>query len=166
MAIARVWVAAWHAAYTGLMPAEYLAALDAQAALPALLVALRSNPTVLVLELGAEIVGFSVYNASRDSGAGPDTGEVIAINLHPSCWRRGLGRALLQQTLQRLSARGFSRATLWVLHGNANARRFYEALGWRCDDVEKQDERLTGFALHEVQYRFALWGLDTAVADR
>jgi GNAT superfamily N-acetyltransferase len=109
-----------------------------------------------VLELDGDIVGACRYGASRDPDAGPETGEVIAINLHPSWWRRGLGRELLHETQRRLSGLGFSEATLWVLHGNKSARQFYEALGWRFDGGEKHDETLTGFALHEVRYRVAL----------
>jgi GNAT superfamily N-acetyltransferase len=155
IAIARVWVAAWQAAYAGLMPAGYLAGLDVEAALPGVERGLRADPSVLVLELDGDILGFSRYGASRDPDAA-ETGEVIAINLHPSCWRRGLGRVLLRETHQRLCGRGFSEATLWVLHDNASARQFYEAMGWRLDGVEKHDDKLTGFALHEVRYRVAL----------
>lgn len=156
LAIARVWQAAWQAAYSGLMPAEYLAGLDAAAAVPAFEAGLGADLSVLVLELDGNIVGFSGYGASRDPDARPETAEVIAINLHPSCWRRGLGRELLRETLQRLRTRGFSEATLWVVHGNARAREFYEAQGWLPDGVEKHDDKLTGFALHEVRYRVAL----------
>ena len=156
IAIARVWVAAWRAAYPGLMPAGYLAGLNAEAARPRFEQGLRANASVLVLELDGDIVGFSRYGASRDPDAGPETGEVIAINLHPSWWRRGLGRELIRETQQRLRRRGFSEATLWVLHGNASACQFYEALGWRLDGVEKHDDKLTGFALHEIRYRVAL----------
>ena len=156
VAIARVWVAAWQAAYDGLMPAAYLAGLEAEKALPAFERSLREGVSVLVLEEDGDIVGFSAYGASRDPNAGPETGEVIAINLHPSCWRRGMGRELLRETQQRLCERGFSEAMLWVLHGNARAREFYVAQGWRLDGVEKHDDTLTGFALHEVRYRIAL----------
>jgi GNAT superfamily N-acetyltransferase len=159
LAIARVWVAAWQAAYSGLMPAAYLAGLDVEAALPGFERALRANQSVLVLDLDGEIAGFSAYGASRDADAGPETGEVIAINLHPSWWRRGLGQQLLWQTQHRLRERGFADTTLWVLHGNAPARQFYEAQGWRLDGVEKHDDSLTGFALHEVRYRVALAAL-------
>jgi len=155
-AIARVWVAAWQTAYAGLMPAEYLAGLNADAALPAFERSLRAGATVLVLEQECDILGFSAYGASRDADAGLETGEVIAINLHPSCWRRGLGRELLDETQKRLRARGFADATLWVLHENTRARQFYDALGWRLDGVEKHDAKLTGFPLHEVRYRVTL----------
>ena len=160
IAIARVWVAAWQAAYAGLMPAEYLAGPNAEATLPGFESRLRANLSALVLELDGEIVGFSAYGASRDSDSVPKTGEVFAINLHPSCWRRGLGRVLLRETQQRLGGQGFNAATLWVLHENAPARRFYEALGWRLDGGEKHDDKLTGFALHEVRYRVTLPAID------
>lgn len=156
LALARVWVAAWQAAYAGLMPADYLAGLDAEDARSRFEQGLQANLSILVLELNGDILGFSVHGASRDPDAGPATGEVIAINLHPSCWRRGLGRELLRETLQRLHGRDFSEATLWVLHANTRARQFYEALGWRPDGVEKHDDKLTGFALHEVRYRITL----------
>jgi GNAT superfamily N-acetyltransferase len=156
LALARVWVAAWQAAYSGLMPAEYLDGLNADAARSRFEQGLRANPPVLVLELDGDILGFSAYGASRDPDARPATGEVFAINLHPSCWRRGLGRELIGETLQRLDGLGFSEATLWVLHENARARQFYEALGWRLDGGEKHDDKLTGFALHEVRYRRSL----------
>jgi len=156
LGIARVSVAAWQAAYPGLMAASYLAGLDAEAAVSRFEQGFRAYPSVLVLEQDGDIVGFSWYGASRDADAGPKTGEVMAINLHPSWWRRGLGRDLLRDTQQRLTARGFSEATLWVLHGNARARQFYEAQGWRPDGAEQHDDKLTGFPLHEVRYRVAL----------
>jgi hypothetical protein len=155
IAIARVWVAAWQAAYAELMPAGYLAGLDAEAALPHFQRDLRANQSVLVLELDGDIVGFSRYGASRDPDAGPERGG--DRDQSPSLVvASGTGRELLRETQQRLRGRGFSEATLWVLHGNASARQFYEAQSWRLDGVEKHDDTLTGFALHEVRYRVAL----------
>jgi ribosomal protein S18 acetylase RimI-like enzyme len=130
-ALGRVWVEAWRAAYAGLMPAEYLAGLDPTAGLARFERALSAGRSVLVLEVDSAIVGFSRYGPSRDTDAGSQTGEVIAINLVPSCWRRGLGKALLGETLKRLRLRSFTEVTLWVLHDNARARQFYEALGAR-----------------------------------
>lgn len=154
--IAQVWVAAWQAAYAGLMPAAYLESLNADLALPAFERSLRDGLSSLVAELDGGIVGFTAYGDSRDADAAAGTGEVIAINLHPAQWRRGRGRELLGHTLRRLERRGCQDASLWVLHGNANARRFYEALGWKADGAEKRDDKLTGFTLHEVRYRMAL----------
>lgn len=152
-AVARVWVEAWRGAYAGLMPAEFLAALDAAKGLPRFEEAIQSGPSMLVAELDAAVVGFAFFGASRDADATDATGEVIAINLLPSHWRRGVGRLLLDQSARRLQQQGFVHATLWVLHGNTRARAFYEALGWQPDGAEKHDDTLTGFPLHEVRYR-------------
>lgn len=154
--IARVWVAAWQAAYAGLMPGAYLNSLDTSRAVPAFERSLQQNLSAILVEVDGEIVGFAAYGASRDPDAASSVGEVIAINLAPSVWRRGLGRELLRLTLQRLEVNGFREATLWVLHGNANAMAFYEALGWQRDGIEKRDDKLTGSMLHEVRYRMVL----------
>jgi len=155
LGIARVSAAAWQAVYHGLMPSAYLAGLAAETAVAAFEQSLRESLSAMVIEAGGEIIGFAAYGASRDADATPVTGEVIAINLHPSWWRRGLGAELLRLTLQRLAGRGFSDVTLWVIEGNVAARRFYEAQGWTWDGLEKRDDRLTGFELHEVRYRRA-----------
>ena len=75
LAIARVWVAAWQAAYPGLMPAGYLAGLDAAAALPGFERGLRANLSVLVLEQDVDIVGFSGFGASETPTPGPRRGR-------------------------------------------------------------------------------------------
>lgn len=155
-AIARVSVDAWRAAYQELMPAAYLGSLDAALAAPAFEQSLRDGLATLVAERDGEIIGFSAYGPSRDPDAGPGAGEVIAINIVPAAWRQGVGRELLQHTLQRLGQKRCTEVTLWVLHGNAKARRFYEDLGWTADGAEKRDDRLTGFTLHEIRYRMVL----------
>jgi RimJ/RimL family protein N-acetyltransferase len=47
---------------------------------------------------------------------------------------------------------GYLQVTLWVLDGNARARRFYEAAGFHPDGAVEEDDR-SGFALREVRYR-------------
>lgn len=155
-AVARVHVAAWRAAYQDLVPAPYLAALDADRARKRWEEWLQPGRPVVVVEASGDVVGFCRYGPSRDSDGGPSTGEVMAINLHPAFWRRGLGRELLLAALSRLREGGFTEATLWVLHGNERARRFYEALGWRPDGAERIETELTGSPLHEVRYRLPL----------
>ena len=151
--LAQVVIEAWRAAYAGLMPAGYLAGLDPQHGSKQFDAAIRNGNPILVLELDQTVLGLSVYGRSRDADAATHTGEVIAINLLPSHWRRGCGTALLAETLRRLQQGGFTDATLWVVHGNTRARRFYEAAGWQQDGAEKHDDKLTGFPLHEVRYR-------------
>jgi GNAT superfamily N-acetyltransferase len=49
----------------------------------------------------------------------------------------GIGRALMVSALASLATLGAARAVLWVLAGNAPARRFYERGGWRGDGAER-----------------------------
>jgi ribosomal protein S18 acetylase RimI-like enzyme len=154
-AIVQVWIDAWQTAYAGLMPESFLSNLDAQAALERCETALRTGHPSLVVELDGGVVGFSTYGPTRDAD-NPQAGEVMAINLSPACWRRGIGKILLAETVERLRRRNFPEATLWVLVANARARAFYEAQGWRADGHAKHDAKLTGFPLHEVRYRLPL----------
>ena len=48
-------------------------------------------------------------------------------------------------------ARGYERATLWVLKTNLRARGFYEKAGWTTDGTTKTEER-PGALFHEVRY--------------
>ncbi|MBA3716627.1 MAG: GNAT family N-acetyltransferase [Actinobacteria bacterium] len=49
----------------------------------------------------------------------------------------GVGSTLHDLALERLRARGHSRARLWCLTENWDARRFYERRGWTLTDVTR-----------------------------
>jgi RimJ/RimL family protein N-acetyltransferase len=51
-----------------------------------------------------------------------------------------------------LARLGFLNAVLWVLPGNARARRFYEAAGWTLDGFERTAE-VMGIVVPELRYR-------------
>ena len=106
---------------------------------------------MLVLEEDEAVVGFCHFSPTRDDDAARATGEVTAIYLLPSHWRRGGGSRLLARAVEALTAAGFRRATLWVLDGNCRARRFYERHGWHADGSIKVDDRGT-FHLRELRY--------------
>lgn len=153
-AIGAITVAAWRGAYAGVMPDAYLAGLDAQQQAERWRRGIERDPRVLVAEFAGEVIGFASYGDSRDADAAPGVGELIAINLHPRVWRRGAGSVLMAEALARLRVAGFREATLWVVHGNARARAFYEARGWRADGAEVRDDRFRiGALVHELRYR-------------
>jgi GNAT superfamily N-acetyltransferase len=151
-AIGQVHVAAWRAAYGHVMPAGFLASLDAVRAGQRWAGWLRSGCAVLVADVDGVIAGFCRYGPSRDADAGATVGEIIAINVDPAWWRHGLGRALLIEAAGRLRG-SFGQATLWVVRENPRARAFYEALGWRLDRTERVETALTGSPIAEVRYR-------------
>jgi ribosomal protein S18 acetylase RimI-like enzyme len=155
--IADVHVRSWQGAYRGLMPQDYLDALDpAQRAEMWARVTSRVGGTrsgVLVAEDEAVVRAFVSFGPTRDEGEDPDRiAEISAIYAAPGAWGTGCGRDLMSAALEALAAAAYQQVTLWVLDGNARARRFYEAAGFSFDGAEQVDER-DGFALNELRYR-------------
>jgi ribosomal protein S18 acetylase RimI-like enzyme len=151
-AIGRVHVRAWQAAYRGHMPDVYLDGLRAEDRAAYWERTLRRDElrgTILVVERGGEVVGFAAVGPSPDP---PGAGELYAINLDPDHWGTGTGRALLEEAQAELARLGFGETVLWVLTGNARARRFYEIAGWVADGSERTRE-VFGVTVPEVRYR-------------
>lgn len=152
-AIVDVRIAAWRAAYAGLMPADYLAAMDDDR--PAVVARLAdrldgslSHTSLVGLDAAGVVVGACAFGPGRDEE--PEAGELYAINVRPQAWGSGVGRALLREAEQALA--GFPTAYLWVVEGNARARRFYERSGWPPDGGRKTDDRF-GTGVTEVRCR-------------
>lgn len=147
----------WRDTYGTLLPAALIenvvAARDARAERWRTRLADDASPgAFLVAEVDGRVVGLATTGPSRDDDADEATGEVYSIYLDPDVIGRGVGRTLFAAAVADLVSRGFSRGTLWVLTGNARARRFYEAAGWRPDGATKRDVRADG-TLEETRYR-------------
>jgi len=156
-ALAMVHVRTWQEVYRGQVPQDYLDGLDPVRRRHGWEHWLGDPPQpggILVLQHEtAGVIGFATVSASRDPDADPRvTGEVKAIYVLPAHWGQGGGAMLMSAGLRRLAEAGFRAATLWVLGTNQQARRFYEAGGWRPDGTVKTDDS-RGFPLVEVRYR-------------
>jgi ribosomal protein S18 acetylase RimI-like enzyme len=154
--LAKVHVDSWHAAYRGLVPDSVLQGFTYQSRTEHFRQSLAadSEETYLVEENG-NVMGFLVLGACRDSDLNVDcTGEIWGIYISPDCWRKGLGKRLLEEAQSLLKSRGYEEAVLWVLERNQGARRFYEAMGFRLDGGAK-DVNL-GIPLKAIRYRKAL----------
>ena len=156
-AIASIRVAGWRTAYAGLIEPAVLDALDpvAEAARRRDEWSQRPVPIVAVVGgtvvggtvvggtvvggtvVGGTVVGFAVtcpYRTATEQPThwphDPDAGEIAALYVDPAARSRGVGRALMARALADLRSVGHPVARLWVLTGNARARRFYEAAGF------------------------------------
>jgi ribosomal protein S18 acetylase RimI-like enzyme len=156
-AIGRVQVETWRAAYRGLMPDEAIAGFDLEGRQRMWREGLAREPrpgsATFVAELEGEVVGFASVGRSRDEEA-ENEGELYAIYLLPSCWDRGIGRALIERAEESMRASGFERAILWVMEGNERGERFYRAAGWSSDG--RKLEMFQGAEVAELRYRKAL----------
>jgi phosphinothricin acetyltransferase len=157
VAIGVVHVRAWQAAYRGVMPDDYLAAISADERATMWAERIRRNdlPPVLVVEVDGTVAGFTDYGRQRPSPDAAEAGELYAINLDPAVWGRGIGRRLLRQVMDALRSLGYREAILWVVTQNTRARTLYESEGWRCDDIVVDDEVL-GVTVTETRYRVTL----------
>jgi ribosomal protein S18 acetylase RimI-like enzyme len=156
-AIGRVQVETWRAAYRGLMPDEAIAGFDLEGRQRMWREGLAREPrpgsATFVAELEGEVVGFASVGRSRDEEA-ENEGELYAIYLLPSCWDRGIGRALIERAEESMRASGFERAILWVMEGNERGERFYRAAGWSSGG--RKLEMFQGAEVAELRYRKAL----------
>jgi ribosomal protein S18 acetylase RimI-like enzyme len=161
--IARVQVATWQAAYAGLLPADFLAAMPdsvGQRAARWRTTLAAGDTTVLVVdanEAGTAMAGFVAVGRSRDDDAADDTGELYAIYVDAARWATGLGSALHDAGFAALAAAGYTTATLWVLDTNQRARAFYERHGWSVNCATKHQE-IGGVTVNEVRYTTHLVG--------
>jgi GNAT superfamily N-acetyltransferase len=157
-AIADVHVRSWKAAFPGLLPQGYLDELRPEDRLPQWRQALSGGrwPVVLVAEEAGTVVGFAAVAPSEDPDAEDGrVGELRTLYLCPEAWGRGSGARLLDRAVAELEAAGFTRASLWVLHSNDRARRFYERHGWRPDGATKEHD-WGAFVATDVRYVRAL----------
>jgi ribosomal protein S18 acetylase RimI-like enzyme len=137
--VAELHVRSWQEAYSGLMPAEFLAALDPRDRAERYRFEDGEGPTtVLALDQGGALLGFATFGPSRDEDL-PDHGEVIALYVDPARHRGGIGRLLMAEARRRLGAAGYAEAFLWVLDGNDRAREFYEREGWVADGARREE---------------------------
>jgi ribosomal protein S18 acetylase RimI-like enzyme len=165
--VAELHVRSWREAYGALMPAEFLAALDPRDRAGRYRFEAEKGPTTLLAVLaegtaseggdggdpsltnsevrpgsppspGGALVGFVTFGESRDDDAA-GLGEVYALYVDPGCLRGGVGRLLMAEARQRLAAKGFREAILWVLQGNDRARSFYEGEGWSPDGATREE---------------------------
>ena len=153
--IAEVHVAAWRAAYRGLMPDSYLDELtvEKRTALWQRVIAEPRSSSLVVADAEGSVTGFCLFAPTRDEdGRDKPVGEIIALNVRPDCWRRRYGRALCEFALREGPRRGWTAMTLWMLKGNERACRFYEALGFALDGAERVNTKLIGAPIQELRY--------------
>ncbi len=159
-AIAEIHVSSFRSAYRELVPASYLAGLDAGRWQPVWRKRIGEQDghrVVLVAEIDGEVAGFAFLGPDPDRA---DDGHLFSIHLDPERRGRGLGASLMKEVVHRLALAGFEHATLWVMEVNQTARDFYRRLGWSPDGT-RRIERLAlegepGPSVEVIRYRLSL----------
>lgn len=142
-AIARVQVRAWRHGYAGLLPAEVLAALDAEqfeAAWESSLVTPQDarNRVLVALERNT-VRGFAVTGPASDPDLDPiAVGEVSELSVDPETTRQGHGSRLVQACADTLRADRFGTAVVWLTTEDDVRRAFLTGAGWAADGAHRE----------------------------
>ncbi len=153
LAIARVQVAAWQAAYRHLLPQAWLGAMSVQDRSDKWQQIIgEGRSTVAVACHAGDVIGFASSGPSRDKDALPHTHELFALYVHPGHWSGGQGWRLWQSVRQSALKLAATRCTLWAMVGNERAVRFYERAGFTLEPGSRQNFELAGVALQEDRY--------------
>ena len=150
--IARVHADSWRGAYRGIVPDDYLDAIDVDEWSERRRQDMEEMPeewVSFVAEVNGRVVGWAVGGPNREADT-DHTGELYVIYLLPEYQRRGIGLKLIVTTAAWLLDRGLRSMIVWVLAANWPARRFYEALGGAY--LREQQINIGGTLLPEVAY--------------
>jgi len=159
-AVGRVQVESWRAACAGLLAEEAVAGFDIEARQPLSREWLAQMPAtrfggpaseLFVAELDGDVVGFANVGEARDEAG---EGELYTIYVDPSCWGRGVGRALMERARRRLRAPGSGRRSC-----GCSRERARGALLWLAPDGRSMAARRTSSREAEVvqlRYRKSL----------
>ena len=151
LALAEVHVRAWRETYAGLLPAAYLARMEARLHARrwrSQLTAAHAGDVVLAAEGRAGLVGYAAGRLVE----GAAIAEVFTLYVVRDAQRKGLGRRLLGACARALADQGAGGLQLWVLDGNVAARAFYAHLGGVR--VDGRPVRGWGGDLTESAYRW------------
>ncbi len=142
-ALAGVQVRAWRESYAGLLPAEVLGDLDAEAIAERWRRSMAkpgdARNRVLVALERASLRGFAVTGPSPDPDADPVAdGEVVELVVDPASRGAGHGSRLLQACADTLLADRFTHARAWVTSTDDEGRAFLTSAGWGPDGAHRE----------------------------
>jgi len=138
----------WIAAYTGVIPDDFLLGK-----IPTWPARWRDNfageHNCHLALLDGKIVGVCVPAPPDDEDLA-EYFEIRAFYLDPDCFRQGIGRKFMDYAFDLARAQNYPGVLLYVLEENDRARRFYEACGFVYDGGRKTLD--LGKPLENIRY--------------
>jgi len=131
---ARVHCLAWKEAYRVLLDQAFLDARTYEFSEERALRAFNAGVHTLLAKDGDEVVGFADYGPYRGDDLA-NAGEVYALYVLSSHYRRGIGSALMEAALTRMPK--YEHTAVWVLEGNERAIAFYRSRGFAFDGASQ-----------------------------
>jgi ribosomal protein S18 acetylase RimI-like enzyme len=151
-AVAEIHVAAWQAAFKGILPDEQLVAMSVEKRQAFWREAIDiGEPQVLVATDADRVVGFVAFDRSRDKGTPPTTGEIWVIAAAPALWSTGVGLALWDGARDGLQEEGCTKVTVWVPLRIERSLRFHELAGFKREMSTAKTVEMGGVKVEEIR---------------
>ena len=152
--IARVHATTWQTTYRGIIPDDYLDAIQVEEWQERWIPNLTTPASdkfgyVAENEETGEIAGFVRGGTTRYPDL-PYRGELYAIYVLKTYQQHGLGRRLVRALARDLQDAGMHEMLLWVFEANSASRCFYEALGGQL--VKTNTFEIGGVPINECPY--------------
>lgn len=134
--IAKIHVSGWQGAYGGIVDQDYIDSKTIEERVQFWSDVFEENEHIPYVGLiDNKIAGFVSFGPLRTPPAGTSkirplySAEIYALYLYPEFFRKGLGTALIQKSVEQLMILKHRSLCLWVLKGNKRGCAFYEAMG-------------------------------------
>jgi ribosomal protein S18 acetylase RimI-like enzyme len=136
-AVGMVQAVVFREAYAGRVPDDVVAHFEPEPFARAWRSSLQAPPEgvhrLLVACAGTQVVGAAAIGPSQDPDAGPATGEVTLLAVHPDARRQGHGSRLLNACVDLLREAGAEAVAAWLLADDEATRAFLGASGFGPD---------------------------------
>jgi GNAT superfamily N-acetyltransferase len=149
--LADIHAAAWHGAYTGIIPFRSLGAMIRRRGEAWWRSALAGQAAILVIEFEGRPVGYATLGRNR-TAALQAAGEIYEIYLLPEYQGLGFGRRLFSAARRLLADRGLKGLVVWALAENDHAGAFYAAMGGV--DIAEGSETFEAKTIRKVAFRW------------
>ncbi|ONI88432.1 GNAT family N-acetyltransferase [Saccharothrix sp. ALI-22-I] len=156
--IARIHRDTWRTAYSDLVPAEVLEAIDVDRTAPAWAEAVAHGQVFVATE-GTWTVGFCIAGMAPEEevahadGSLPDdasTTALVSVLVEPRWGRRGHGGRLLATAARHLREAGATRGVAWVPEADKASIGFYGKADWEPDGTVRTLDA-SGRPLREIR---------------
>jgi GNAT superfamily N-acetyltransferase len=136
--MARVNAAGWREGFRGIVPDErldHLPEADWRRQMTAGLREPRLDAFTRIAELDGELAGYCFVAApGREERDDSTVAELVAMYVYKRFWRRGVGRALIEEAIETTTSFGrYDELFLWTFEDNSRAISFYRSSGFEPD---------------------------------
>lgn len=121
----------------------------------------QRNCIGMVAELSEQVVGFMIYELHKNRL------HILNFSVHPDFRRQGIGRAMVDKLVGKLSYQRRSRIMLEVRETNLPAQLFFKDLGFRAISVLREfyDDSPEDAYLMQFRYRPSETGIESEAAE-